>query len=166
MIKRHFVIFLFFHFLCINKFKNAKQQQLNSGNSSSSTSFEEAEYTLFSLAFKQNQLQTLLKQAATSLSPPDYVSLNSWLNCLRVESHAASSSHLYKTLTDSLRNNAKKWTEYLLVDKWESRASVDLNEKDIDLLNDTPLDAELTLTEKLIVWLIIRPNKVRNAYNY
>jgi hypothetical protein len=162
MNKRHFAIFLFLHFLCMNKHNKSKETP----NSSNGVQEFQADCDLLSLAFKQNQTQHLIKYAS-SLNP-DFVSLNSWLNCIRLENYETqadtTANSFYKKLTKSLRNNQKKWTEYLLMDK-SDKWSVDLNEKDIDLLNDTPLDAELGLIEKLIIWLIIRPDKV-NIFSF
>jgi hypothetical protein len=164
MNKRHFILFLFVHFLCINKFKRSKRADQSEGGGAAHYDEFQVDCDLLGLAFRQNQTQHLLKYA--SALNPEFVNLNSWLNCIRLEnyenltqSETTATNSFYKKLTKSLRNNPKKWTEYLLMDK-SDRASIDLNEKDIDLLNDTPLDADLSLIDKLIIWLIIRPDKV------
>ena len=163
MSKRHFVMLLFFHFLSIHRNKQAK----------SSENELDTLYNLLKLVFTDNNAQNLLEYASSS-EKPDFINLNSWLNCIKLEKFGARPNcpnKFFQKLTKSLSINSKKWLEYFQMDQSE-KTSIDLVEKDIDLLNDTPFEVNLNQLEKLIIWLCIRPDKTYeilskfNVYNF
>ena len=99
---------------------------------------------------KHNELQKINKHLEGD--KPDYISLNSWFNFVSLEKHW----HQFKDLNKSLHENSKKWIEYFQLNK----PLMNLTQKDIDLLNDTPLEAELSIFDKLLLWMSVRPDKV------
>jgi len=88
-----------------------------------------------------------------NVQKPAFLSANSWQNCMDLEKYAK-----FNRLSDSLKENANAWIEYFQLNK-----SQDLLEKEIDLLNECPFGDELSILEKLIIWLCVRPDKVINS---
>ncbi len=124
-------------------------------------------FSLLHQSLRRNELQAASKSLLAAPVPPAFLSRNAWLNLHALERR----SHAFRNLTDSFKDNASKWVEYFHMD-CGAASSTDLTEKDIDLLNDTPLEAELDLTQKLILWLTIHPERTAdiiqkyNVYNY
>lgn len=139
MKKRHFVLLLFLHFICLEKKKNANRE------------FERV-YSLFQHALENNETQVLTESLSENPGP-GYISSNSWMNCLKLEKMA------YKNLSRSLVDGAAKWIEYFQLDKSEN-SRTELSEKEIDLLNDNPLGSTLNIIDKLVIWFCVRPEKV------
>jgi len=115
---------------------------------------------LFKLCYqstKRNEQQYLYQSDFSILnSQPNFVSLNSWVNFAKLEKIVP---FIYTDLTKSLRENSNKWIEYFHINKTDNLL-VDLTDKEIDLLNDSPLGSDLNLFEKLVLWLCIYPEKV------
>lgn len=173
--KRHLLLFLFFHtfYLNQNTKKLKSKAKLSNGtiasNSKPTNGGQDEEMNiilddtrLFKLCFQStrlNEQQYLYQSDFTTLnSQPNFISLNSWVNFSKLEKQVP---FVYQELTRSLRENSNKWIEYFRINKTDNLL-VDLTEKDIDLLNDCPLGAELNLFEKLILWLCIYPDKVNS----
>lgn len=163
------MLFLFFHTFYLNQnTKQLKSRSKNQSNNASNATDDNSQETnlnmddnkLFKLCYqstKQNEQQYLYQSDFTVLnSQPNFVSLNSWVNFSKLEK---TIPFIYNDLTKSLRENSNKWIEYFHINKTDNLL-VDLTEKDIDLLNDSPLGSDLNLFEKLVLWLCIYPEKV------
>jgi hypothetical protein len=112
----------------------------------------------FNTALRHNDI---LKQSKDIQKNPEYINTESWLNCINLEK-MDSKSNPFADLTKSLVENSLKWIEYLQFDQ-NSNVTSELLEREIDLLNRTPLDSDISSFEKLILWLCLRPLNVRNC---
>ncbi len=181
--KRHLLLLLFFHSFYLNqntrllksKSKSSKtniHQNNNNNNISDAgggglnqlkiTNMEDNK--LFKLCYqsmKQNEQQYLYQSDFTLLnSQPNFVSLNSWVNFSKLEKILP---FVYTDLTKSLRENSNKWIEYFHINKTDSLFN-DLTDEEIDLLNNSPLNVDLNIFEKLVLWLCVYPEKVQSLY--
>ena len=180
--KRHLILLLFFHTFYLNQnsrllksksksFSSRVHQPTGAGPGTGATGGSSDQITpqtkismednkLFKLCYqstKQNEQQYLYQSDFSILnSQPNFVSLNSWVNFAKLEKTVP---FIYNDLTKSLRENSNKWIEYFHINKTDNLL-VDLTEKEIDLLNDSPLGSDLNLFEKLVLWLCIYPEKV------
>jgi len=113
-------------------------------------------WRLLSMVLRQNELQEICEAYVDDDRPP-YLSLNSWMNLKRLEIVEPAS---FRNLGKSLREDSVKWREYF----WphNNSSSVDLVEKDVDLLNETPFGNKMSFLEKLAIWFSARPDKVTN----
>jgi hypothetical protein len=156
---------LFFHFILIltdggdvasklvmTSNKLSKKSESSEEPTSARTNNRENAFKLLSLSLKQIETH----EAKGEFREKDYLSLNSWLNLANLELEEPAR---FKDLTKSLLGESSKWTEYFQINK-TNNCQLDVIEKDIDLLNQTPLSKDLSLIEKLAVWLCARPDKV------
>ena len=158
--QNHFTLFLLLHFHSL-KTSKAKVNLKKNKQSTESKLDETYFYSLLSLAVRGNELQSLCQQDFTILnSQPDFIGLNNWVNCWQIEQ---KSSNLMHDLCRSMRENSSKWIEYFRLEQVSTDSPiVDLTQKDIDLLNESPLGSQLGILEKLALWLCLRPDKVSN----
>ena len=157
--KRHFTLFLFLHSIFLNQSiaKNSKSKQ------KSSELTPKTMMMLLNEATKRNELQKIYKHLSKHLPKPDYISLNSWFNCIDLE---RKFSNIFKNLTKSLRENSKKWLEYFHMENSNNSSQCYLTQKEIDLLNESPLGDDLNIFHKFLLWLCIRPDKVKITFKY
>ena len=160
--KRHFTLFLFLH----SMFLSGNMAKTNS-KSKQKIDLKLTPREMFMMLYeatKKNELQKMHKHFAKSSPKPDYVCLNSWFNCIDMENKFAG---VFKNLTKSLRENAKKWLEYFhLEDSINYSHHTPLTQKEIDLLNESPMGEDLGIFHKLLLWICIRPDKVTFFFSY
>lgn len=173
MNKRHFKLFLFFHsILMINNNNKNTAAKLNKQLKREDTGldregFLNRVFKMLGVSLKENEIQTNQQIESTSVKRPEYLSQNSWTNFVQLEKFAPS---IFKDISRSLSNNSKKWMEYFKLSK-PSEQMTDITDKEIDLINQSPLSQELSLIEKLAVWMCGRPDKINdivtkfNIYN-
>ena len=148
--KRHFTLLLFLY-----SFNEYSSQSTAANKPSSNIDLFELLHQ--SLLFNEQQ-QIHASNQNVLANQPDFMSLNSWINCSKLENKAPS---IYSHLTKSIADNSVKWIEYFHLNSGsKSQTTIDLTEKEIDLLNDCPFEKELGIVEKLIVWLCVHPEKV------
>lgn len=161
--KRHFKLFLFFHSTFLSN-KTTSSSNINAKlKNGSKKSNPEKELSpkqmllLLNEATKQNEIQITLTCISKNNPKPNYISLNSWKNCMDLEKKLPN---VFGNLTKSLRENYKKWLEYFHLDPTNSSSVNNLTDKQIDLLNDSPLDVHLNIFHKFLLWICIRSEKV------
>ena len=160
--KRHFTLFLFFHSIFLSQNVAAAP---SSKSKSKKTTTEKPEMsprlmlTLLNEATKQNEFQHMLHQLSAHNPKPDFISLNSWINCCDLENKFPA---MFANLTSALRNNSKKCLEYFHLEN--NAAKSNLTQKEIDLLNESPIGSGLNIFHKLLLWICIRPDKVSINY--
>jgi hypothetical protein len=89
-----------------------------------------------------------------------YLKSNTWNKIQKLEKCANM-----KGLCESFETKANKWIEYFHLEN-----KVDITDKDIDLLNETPLDdySSLSIVDKLALWCCVRPeitNDILTKFN-
>ena len=147
--KRHFTLLLFVH--SFNEYSS------QSATTKPSSDIDLLELLHQSLLFNEQQKMHASNQNILA-NQPDFMSLNSWINCSKLENKAPA---IYSQLTKSIADNSVKWIEYFHLNSGSKcQSTIDLTEKEIDLLNDCPFERELDIVEKLIVWLCVHPEKV------
>jgi hypothetical protein len=161
LLKRHFALFLFIHSLFIEQNnKKAKQSLQTKAAAIRQKASTDSMNSLFEdLPIKE--IYDSIKHANAKLSAdncqkPSFLNTNSWQNCVALELNAR-----FNGLSHSFKENAGAWLEYFQLNKEQ-----DLLEKDIDLLNDCPFNNELSIFEKMIIWLCVRPEKVMDLSNF
>lgn len=132
MTKNHFILFLFIHSILIQN-----------GNDSDKLSF------IFQMLHSSISSETSLEEPDV-FKKPSNLSLSSWSNLNRLERLNPS---VFKNLQKSLSLNNHKWNEYF------SASTSDITEKDVDLINSCPLEQELSIVEKMVLWTCYRPDK-------
>lgn len=163
--KRHFRLFLFFHSmfssnktLSVSNTTNKLKKSSKKGTANIELELNPQKMLmLLNEATKHNELQNTFKLISKNNPKPNYISLNSWINCIDLENKL---SNVFGNLTKSLRENSKKWLEYFHLDTMDSSSVNHLTQKEIDLLNESPLSADLSLFHKFLLWICIRPDKV------
>jgi len=157
LLKRHFALFLFIHSLFIEqnikKAKHAKAaiRHAKASLETVSSLFEDLPIKQIYDAIKHTNAKLTVENSSKK---PAFLSTNGWQNCLDLEQQYAK----FNRLSHAFKENADAWLEYFHLNK-----SQDLLEKDIDLLNECPFGDELSILEKLIIWLCVRPEKVINS---
>jgi len=164
--KRHFKLFLFFHSIFLSNktpttLSSNSNSKLTTKNGKKSISNIELSprhmLMLLNEATKRNEIQNTLKNISKYNPKPSYLSLNSWINCIDLENKVPN---VFRNLTKSLRENSKKWLEYFHLDASSSSSASYLTQKEIDLLNESPLNEDLSIFHKFLLWICIRSDKV------
>lgn len=174
LIDRHFKLLLFFHSililiessettLAIEQKQDKKHHHHHKSHSISSSASPDSPsqraWRLFSLALRPNDLQDTIFMSLSNDQNPDYLDANSWANFKALEAYEPNG---FKNLCKSLREETLKWREYF----WPQQPSRDLIDKDVDLLNETPLGNKMGFIEKLALWFCARPEKVFNTLKF
>ena len=160
LLKRHLALFLFIHSLFIEqnnkKAKHTKQAVIRHKAGLEppvSSLFEDLPIKQIYDSIKHSNVKLTVENSSQK---PAFLSANSWQNCMDLEHFEK-----FNQLSHSFKENADAWLEYFHLNKEQ-----DLLEKDIDLLNECPFGDELSILEKLIVWLCVRPEKVIKSTHF
>lgn len=132
MTKNHFIIFVFMHSILIQNLNNNDLDKFDSIFKMLSISLAQDVHLTDTNVFKK----------------PSNLSLLTWSNLNKLEHF---NPVVFKNLTKSLSLNNLKWNEYFNMN------INDISEKDIDLINTCPLDQDLTIVEKLVLWISCKP---------
>lgn len=165
MTKRHFKLFLCLHsILVISNTNPSKTTTINknrvarrpeNGLSNEKDSSKSRMFKLLGTALKENEIQLIDHNETIDAKRPHYLSKNTWTNLIQLEKNAPNT---FKDLSKSMSEDSKQWIEYFQINDSKD-CSIDITEKEIDLINQSPLDADLSLTDKLTLWLCARPDK-------
>ncbi|RNA23048.1 dynein heavy chain domain-containing 1, partial [Brachionus plicatilis] len=86
----------------------------------------------------------------SAFKKPSNLSLSSWSNLNTLERLNPAA---FKNLVKSISLSNHKWNEYFNIN------NCDITEKDVDLINSCPLEQQLTIVEKMVLWTCYRPEK-------
>lgn len=161
LLKRHFALFLFIHSLFIEQNNKKAKQTLHAKVPirHKAASLESVSSLFEDLPIKQiydSIKHTNAKLTVEESQKPAFLSTSCWQNCMDLEQYAK-----FNQLSHSFTENTNAWLEYFQLNKKQ-----DLLEKDIDLLNECPFSNELSILEKLIIWLCVRPDKVIKSSHF
>ncbi|CAF0940788.1 unnamed protein product, partial [Brachionus calyciflorus] len=140
MTKQHFKIFLFLHSILLSDLNQKKKKNEIDLNHEKLNSI----FKMLSSALNDNNNCANDDQ----ISKPINLTHSSWTSFKSLECFSS-----FKDLTRSLSLMNDIWTEYFHMSTKQGETQIDITDRDIDLINNCPLDNELSIIEKLALWI-------------